>query len=271
MVALVALAGCDAVFGLGAPAVPGDGVALVCWDPAQQTADEDGDGLPDGCDVCPGVVDPAQGDRDGDGVGDACDPHAEPRDHLAMFDGFNVDSGRWTSMVGPSAWQIGGGVAEQPTSRGGGFLLFAQPFTNATAIAVMRGQEASLLPDGSTSSTGMNVWVRTVLRPSDGYPLGFSCGVYLSDPEIVLNFDDTLSDPNGKAYGPLEAGDGATITLESEGPCRGRRADLAPHLAVLATGPLPPPTAGQVALHVFNSTATFESITVIESDPLPPN
>jgi hypothetical protein len=36
--------------------------------------DEDGDGFPDGCDVCPTVRDGTQRDDDGDGVGDACDP-----------------------------------------------------------------------------------------------------------------------------------------------------------------------------------------------------
>ena len=36
-------------------------------------ADEDGDGLGDNCDNCPGVDNADQADRDGDGIGDACD------------------------------------------------------------------------------------------------------------------------------------------------------------------------------------------------------
>src|SRR5690606_8903456 len=36
--------------------------------------DEDADGRPDACDVCPGDVDDGA-DSDGDGVGDACDPN----------------------------------------------------------------------------------------------------------------------------------------------------------------------------------------------------
>ncbi len=36
-------------------------------------ADTDGDGVGDGCDICPLASDPSQGDLDGDGAGDACD------------------------------------------------------------------------------------------------------------------------------------------------------------------------------------------------------
>lgn len=41
---------------------------------APATGDTDGDGIPDGDDVCPTVYDPNQWDYDADGEGDACDP-----------------------------------------------------------------------------------------------------------------------------------------------------------------------------------------------------
>lgn len=57
--------------------------------------DEDGDGVPDACDVCPHIADD-QADRDGDGVGDACDPHPDdPIDHLAFFDPFTGPDDIW--------------------------------------------------------------------------------------------------------------------------------------------------------------------------------
>lgn len=47
----------------------------VLTDPLR--SDSDGDGAPDGRDVCPATPDPLQADEDGDGVGDACAPAVE--------------------------------------------------------------------------------------------------------------------------------------------------------------------------------------------------
>ena len=41
--------------------------------PDECEPDGDGDGAPDGCDNCPGIVNPDQKDADGDGAGNACD------------------------------------------------------------------------------------------------------------------------------------------------------------------------------------------------------
>ncbi|MDY6875405.1 MAG: TadE/TadG family type IV pilus assembly protein [Chloroflexota bacterium] len=61
--------------GGGGPDGDGDGVPDgddIC--PGfDDTIDTDGDGVPDGCDNCPGVVNLDQTDTDSDGIGDACD------------------------------------------------------------------------------------------------------------------------------------------------------------------------------------------------------
>lgn len=64
--------------------------------PACAGHDEDGDGVPDVCDVCPHIADD-QADRDGDGVGDACDQHPDDAiDHIAFFDPFVAAGDVWT-------------------------------------------------------------------------------------------------------------------------------------------------------------------------------
>jgi hypothetical protein len=58
--------------------------------------DEDGDGVPDVCDDCPHVADPAQLDSDGDGVGDACDPDPTTHEKVVFFDPFTGPRPEWT-------------------------------------------------------------------------------------------------------------------------------------------------------------------------------
>ncbi len=62
--------------------------------------DEDGDGVDDGLDVCPGTAGD-QIDTDGDGVGDACDPNASSAgERILHFDGFASDDLHWTGHRG---------------------------------------------------------------------------------------------------------------------------------------------------------------------------
>jgi cysteine-rich repeat protein len=54
----------------------GDGGTLSSWGltiSACKAADDDGDSIANGCDICPEDADPDQTDTDGDGLGDACD------------------------------------------------------------------------------------------------------------------------------------------------------------------------------------------------------
>ncbi len=67
--------------------------------------DEDGDGVPDACDDCPHVADPAQVDTDGDGVGDACDPNpAIPTERITFFDPFTGPRPEWTFTGTPPTY-----------------------------------------------------------------------------------------------------------------------------------------------------------------------
>lgn len=105
----VALAGCDAVFGV---------------DPLYEcpSNDDDCDKLLDAVDPCPG--DPGNADdQDGDGVGDDCDPNvATPIDALLEFDGLKTNDGRWNPRgsgafdMYDSALVLTGGAVERTVS-----------------------------------------------------------------------------------------------------------------------------------------------------------
>lgn len=75
--AIVTLAGCDAVFLDRLPPPPSHPLE-------SETHDEDGDEAPDARDLCPHLA-LATEDADGDGVGNACDPRPEDPDDRYFF------------------------------------------------------------------------------------------------------------------------------------------------------------------------------------------
>jgi hypothetical protein len=107
LVALVlVVGGCDAVFRLDTVPAPDSERSLSC---KQKTMhDEDGDGVVDACDDCPGIADPAQADVDSDGVGDACDPSATTRDRISWFDSFAETGAANAWRIQSGSWQFDG-------------------------------------------------------------------------------------------------------------------------------------------------------------------
>src|SRR6188768_2436613 len=106
VVVLGAVTGCDYVLGLeqhfdAAVVVPADaqldaiptmGNVMGCWGDVADPNDDDGDGLKDGCDNCPGIENQLQRDTDTDGIGDACDPHPSfAIERLAFFHSFTTN------------------------------------------------------------------------------------------------------------------------------------------------------------------------------------
>lgn len=102
-------------------------------------ADEDGDGIPDACDGCPGMSDPAQADDDGDGVGNACDPNGSVANAMLRFDAFDdaAAATRWVPL-GASQWTFAAGSVSHDLADPEGELQFAMADT-ATELTIEAG------------------------------------------------------------------------------------------------------------------------------------
>src|SRR5689334_17016968 len=101
---LALAAGCDQLLGLN---------KIVLTDAtgeALDTNDEDGDGVINGIDNCPGIPNGSQADADNDGVGDVCDlSGSNADDSIAasyFFDDPSVDATRFASSGG---WEFRSG------------------------------------------------------------------------------------------------------------------------------------------------------------------
>lgn len=63
------------------------------------THDEDGDGIADGCDNCPGFANPDQRNDDEDNLGDDCDPARSLPNTVVLFESF-ADLAKWAPRTG---------------------------------------------------------------------------------------------------------------------------------------------------------------------------
>ncbi len=103
----VLLAGCNTLFDLERTTLREN---ASCEEHALDQ-DEDGDGVSNGDDNCPGIYNSVQTDRDRDDVGDVCDPFAMlAGDHIVDATVFEHDFGCW--VPDPSTrWSLVGGAA----------------------------------------------------------------------------------------------------------------------------------------------------------------
>jgi hypothetical protein len=126
---LLASGACDTVFRLDhvgdPPATAGDGPAPDHGGCAGPMHDEDGDGVSDACDLCPGIADD-QSDVDHDGVGNACDPSANTQDTIALFISFADPTQMWRTVTG--TW-----------TSDGESLTYASVSFNMTAATLYQG------------------------------------------------------------------------------------------------------------------------------------
>ncbi len=96
--------------------------------------DEDGDGLADPCDNCPGIANLDQRENDGDDLGDACDSNDGGIDRIFLFESFETLD-NWVPRTG--GWVLDAGTARYQSLEGeSDTLRFAPPRPIAPQIIV---------------------------------------------------------------------------------------------------------------------------------------
>ncbi len=141
--------------------------------------DEDNDGIGDECDRCPIAKPSGVADRDGDDVDSPCDPDpSTPGDKILLFDGFNgtLDTTRWTPDI-TGVWTVQGGelVARLPTQDPPSFLT-----ANVVPTANVSVQMSYRVDKVETGGPTHIVSAQMVdVRPAG--VAGFDCGVVKSD------------------------------------------------------------------------------------------
>jgi hypothetical protein len=262
LVAALGAGGCNQFWGLE----PTESGYVPCWETAQSMYDEDGDGIVDGCDLCPAIADPLQLDEDGDGVGDECDPHlSSAHDRIAFFDGFSLPDldPRWHAYGSRGAWAQANGAVAQTTVQGSGTLILRETFHDATAEVVMSGQ-TQLDP---THYTSLALLLRISPADEREYPVLITCFSYYepisSGTKRLLVIEDQ-PDQAIKTDEVMAKTERTLIRSTSRGQCVGRADDM-PYVSTNLTMDLPS-FDGEVGLRADYTTGAFESITVYETD-----
>lgn len=250
----VAGPGCDTVFGVAPPELTCPTSATI-WDDGQLTTDEDGDRVPDGCDVCPGASDVTQADDDGDGVGDACDPHrGDPRDHLHRFDGFTSTDPLWVTLVGGD-WSFDGSAVRQTDLGALRAALVLDVDTPRATIEVVIGD----VSDGLGA-----VGAGADLEAFQGQVRGILCTVVRTANNVGLVASNPPHDANGETTG-FSTGERVRLRASVTGACVGSVDDGA-SVSVMVTSP-DTTASGRVGIYTASATAAFHAVTVIVTDP----
>ena len=168
-------------------------VAAVCRD-VPTGHDEDGDGVDDGCDVCPHVADQNQLDSDGDRVGEACDPEPmQPRQQIVLFDPFNGtrDAGWTETIFGPGTVSIAND--QLLLTPGPNAVALHRPYTAAMDHFTVR----AAVPTASLTTNLFGIFAPQLATSS-----AFYCELLTIDTAYYLKLTQQL---NGGAFTTIDS------------------------------------------------------------------
>lgn len=254
---MIALAGCDTLLGFELPAVADAGAGGDapdaddgCWDRTLM-GDEDGDGQPDGCDLCPADPEGDPSNGDGDEMNDACDPDPDTSQELVAFDGFAA-KGTWEVVSG--TWRIDTDRFLQTDIVADGAAFWRITPTDRVGIDV--------LFDGLTGTpgTGAEVWM-ALGAAGVNVRCGLQYGGAPTPDRLVLDVDGSqigVTDLDAPGVVRIQLYQAATGQVR----CTGRRGTAGPVTLVTSPGSQ---TSTLIGVATTLSTAAFRSVTVFST------
>jgi len=153
--------------------------------------DEDGDTIPDSCDVCAANADNPPTDNDGDGVPNACDPApANPVNQVVLFEPFNAPLSGWTGAMTESSGSLVVGssgctnYAQRTTGVGGQVQI--QTYVTPTAFNLASAPDFSSVGLYALDNGNMSTGVACLLQIDSmgGTNLIVAQGAVLGDPNF---------------------------------------------------------------------------------------
>ncbi len=226
--------------------------------------DEDGDGVVDACDNCPGVANADQVDTTEsagpDGVGNACDPRPTERDRITFFESFAAPLVGWE--VDPLSTVANDRLTTLATQ---GYGEAYAPKTSTNGIAETRYTITSL------NTIGMYSGVEVVAEQSAAGVRGYRCMVTqnggIGTRGVLLQ---TFVDPYDIVYGDVGAprfvvGNSGVLRFTYGGTLACNHRTAAP--LDTATAPEPEARTGRVGLGSQYIGTAFHYLVVYEPAP----